>query len=71
LGGDENLAAHFERFIDSPAQKHMVLCHPGDCAAEQVPIAAARTQEFNYLGSDAFADMLQRADVRLARFDEV
>jgi chitin disaccharide deacetylase len=71
LRGDEDLAAYFQHFIDSDARSHVVLCHPGDCATEQVPIAAARTKEFSYLASDAFADMLQRTDVRLARFDAV
>jgi chitin disaccharide deacetylase len=71
LRGDEDLPAYVERFFGSTSKKHVVLCHPGDCVAEDVPIGAARTKEFSYLASDAFAEMLQRADVRLARFASV
>ena len=52
-----------------PREGGLVLCHPGDKAAGDPPdaIAAARVRELAYLGSDAFAQDLAAAKVKLGR----
>lgn len=56
-----------------PARGGLVFCHPGErddsaasAASAADPIAAARVRELAYLGSDAFAEDMAAADVRLA-----
>ena len=52
-----------------PREGGLVFCHPGDKAAGDPPdaIAAARVRELAYLGSDAFAQDLAAAKVKLGR----
>lgn len=52
-----------------PADGALLFCHPGEQAAGDPPdpIRAARARELAYLGSDAFAQDLTQAGVRLGR----
>jgi predicted glycoside hydrolase/deacetylase ChbG (UPF0249 family) len=71
LRGDEDIPALFARFLETSAQKPVVLCHPGDCAHETVDCARARTNEYEFLKSDGFAALLAGRDLRLARFRDL
>jgi predicted glycoside hydrolase/deacetylase ChbG (UPF0249 family) len=70
FGGDE--AAYAQRmagWLNGIAAGTLLMCHPGMVAdaADNDSIAAARQREFAFLGSDAFAQQLVSARVRLVR----
>ena len=51
---------------EAPESGGLLFCHPGEAAADPAdPIGAARARELAYLGSDAFAQDLAAAGVRL------
>ncbi len=68
LRGDENLESLFARFLESPAARPVVMCHPSDCASETVACATARTNEYAFLGSSAFAALLSTRGLSVERF---
>ncbi len=59
----------FARFLLATGPAHLVMCHPGhvDGAEELDGVVESRAREFAYLASDAFADLLDRSRVTLAR----
>lgn len=69
LRGDEDVSALFAKFLDSDAQRPLVMCHPGQDGDD--PIARARENEYRFLASDRFADLLKQSDVVLKRFSEL
>lgn len=68
LRGDEDVAALFPSFLQTDATKPVMLCHPGDCAGETVACAGARINEYRYLGSAAFGEVLAERGIALCRF---
>ncbi len=66
FGGEPAYAQCMRGWLASTASG-IVMCHPAQAAPPDDSIGAARTWEFAYLGSDAFADDLAQAQVRLAR----
>jgi predicted glycoside hydrolase/deacetylase ChbG (UPF0249 family) len=70
LGGHEAYADYFQKFVASDAQRHVVMCHPGAMALENVACASARAKETTFFSSDDFPAVLSRLDLRLGRFDE-
>ena len=63
-------AVDFATYLRAPGRRHLIMCHPGYCDAELVlvdPVTLTRERELNFLLSPAFAAMLERAAVRLAR----
>ncbi len=71
LVGDENYPAMFEKFVDSDAQRLVVMCHPGSISPESVACAQSRANESAFFASDNFTEMLARKDLRLGRFDDL
>lgn len=64
----------FPKFLDGLGARPLVMCHPASPEGPDDPsdpIAAARRAEFAHLSSDAFAEELARAGVRLGRMSEV
>jgi len=61
--------ALFERFVHSIAERHLILCHPGE-AADTADHAALRAAEYAFLNSVAFQDSLARHGLRIGRFAE-
>ncbi|PNG25304.1 ChbG/HpnK family deacetylase [Methylocella silvestris] len=63
-------AADFAAYLRAPGRRHLIMCHPGYCDEELVladPVTITRERELSFLLSPAFAVMLQRACVKLAR----
>ncbi|MBL8644150.1 MAG: hypothetical protein JNK21_09460, partial [Rhodospirillaceae bacterium] len=71
LDGSEDVARLFDRFLDTDARKPVVMCHPGDCADEAGSIHRARANEYAFLKSQTFADLLARHDFALKRFADL
>ncbi|MBL8628276.1 MAG: ChbG/HpnK family deacetylase [Rhodospirillaceae bacterium] len=71
LRGDENIEALFRGFLKTRARKPVVMCHPGDCADEQGTTRHARTNEYVFLKSQAFADLLAQSGFELRRFKDL
>lgn len=71
LHGGEDIAALFGRFMASAARFPVVMCHPGDCAGEDEAIAAARSNEYQFLSSAAFETLLARLNIRLGRYADI
>jgi hypothetical protein len=71
LRGDENVARLFEQFMKTRARKPVVMCHPGDCAQEDGTTRHARSNEYLFLKSQAFADLLTHSGVTLCRFQDL
>ena len=44
----------------------LLMCHPANASVPGDAIASARTTEYAYLASPAFAELLQRLGVQLA-----
>jgi predicted glycoside hydrolase/deacetylase ChbG (UPF0249 family) len=60
----------FEAYLRAPGRRHLIMCHPGYCDEELVlidPVTVTRERELSFLLSPAFAALLDRASVRLAR----
>ena len=67
---DPNYRALMQAWLAAlPREGGLLFCHPGDTAAGDPPdaIAAARVRELAYLSSDAFAQDLAAAKVKLGR----
>ena len=67
-------ADEFEHSVIAPGPRHLVMCHPGYCdeelaAADRVTVR--REQELKFLLSPAFAELLDRKGLRLARLSDV
>ncbi|VFU07402.1 ChbG/HpnK family deacetylase [Methylocella tundrae] len=63
-------ARDFETYLRAPGRRHLIMCHPGYCDEELIladPVTLTRERELNFLLSPAFADLLRRASVKLAR----
>jgi len=69
LRGNENVSSLFARFLDSDAQRPLVMCHPGQGGDD--PIARARENEYRFLTSERFADLLKQSGVSLKRFSQL
>jgi len=66
--------ADFARFLQRPGVRHLVMCHPGLADAEGQAtdaIHAARPKEHEFLASEAFEALLQRAAARPARMRDL
>lgn len=64
-----NAAADFERFFEALGPRPVVMCHPGHVDAELRtldPVIEPRRQEYAYLASDAFGDLLSAKNITLA-----
>lgn len=68
LGGDEDIAALFAHFLNTTAKRHVILCHPGDCADEGVACKDARLNEYQFLRSQNFLDLLAHKNIAVRRF---
>ncbi len=71
LRGNENIAQLFQRFIGTRARKPVVMCHPGDCAEENGTTRHARSNEYQFLKSSAFVDLLTQTGFALRRFKDL
>jgi predicted glycoside hydrolase/deacetylase ChbG (UPF0249 family) len=61
-------AADFLRFFEALGPRPVVMCHPGHVDAELAgldPVVEPRAQEYAYLASDGFHDLLGRRAVTL------
>ncbi len=61
-------AADFPRFFEALGPRPVVMCHPGYVDAELAgldPVVEPRAQEYAYLASERFADLLGRRAVTL------
>lgn len=68
---DPPFRSAFRAFLTGPGARPLVMCHPGlsGFAPDPTdPIAEARMREYAYLSSDAFAEDLDAAGVRIAPF---
>jgi predicted glycoside hydrolase/deacetylase ChbG (UPF0249 family) len=68
---NENVAQLYDSYLTRPEPKMMIMCHPG--FDEPVPdivdeIHARRPEEFAFLASDAFAQLMKERDVELVPF---
>lgn len=72
--GNADYPALFRRFLEGPAQRPLIMCHPG-LIDEQLraldPVVESRRAEHAYFASSRFAEDLQANGVRLARFREL
>ncbi|MFO1189993.1 MAG: ChbG/HpnK family deacetylase [Alphaproteobacteria bacterium] len=71
---DEDPARLFAEFLGAPLDGLLVMCHPGlpDAALAALdPVTEPRRAEYEFLKSGAFAALLDRAGVRLARFRDL
>jgi len=70
----EDPAAFFARFLAAPSDGLLVMCHPGlpdAILAALDPVTEPRRAEYEFLKSDAFAALLDRAGVRLGRYRDL
>jgi predicted glycoside hydrolase/deacetylase ChbG (UPF0249 family) len=66
--------ADFARFLQRPGARHLVMCHPGLADGQgraTDAIHAARPREHEFLASEAFEALLQRAAARPARMRDL
>jgi len=64
-------ARMFERFLEAPRGRYLVMCHPGevDDALRAVDdVTDAREEELRFFESDAFPQLVARHGLALARF---
>ena len=62
----------FERFLEAPRGRYLVMCHPGevDDALRAVDdVTGAREEELRFFESDAFPRLVARHGLALSRFD--
>ncbi len=74
FGANEDPAQFFAAFLAAPADGLLVMCHPGvpdATLAALDPVTEPRLAEYDFMKSDAFAALLAKAGVRLARFREL
>jgi predicted glycoside hydrolase/deacetylase ChbG (UPF0249 family) len=69
LRGHEDVPALFAKFLDTDAVRPLVMCHPGEGGND--PIARARENEYRFMASDRYADLLKQSGVSLKRFSEL
>lgn len=66
-GGQAAYARRMARWLQQAPAGTVLMCHPADGVGADDTIGPARAWEHAYLASDAFAQALADADVRLAR----
>lgn len=64
-----DIGADFARFLAAPGPAHLVMCHPGHVARDEIldGVGEARRREFAYLASDEWAALLAEHGLYLAR----
>lgn len=65
--------AAFQTYLLAAGPKHLVMCHPGhvdDELRSLDPVLDAREKEFEFLMSDRFDEILQKAGMRLGRYSD-
>lgn len=58
--------AHMAQWLHDAQDGALLMCHPANASVPGDAIASARTTEYTYLASPAFAELLQRLGVQLA-----
>ena len=65
-------ARMFDRFLEEPRGRHLVMCHPGhvdDALREVDDVTDAREEELRFFGSDEFLAAVARHGLVLSRFN--
>ena len=70
-GGPQRYAELMARWLARAPAGAILMCHPAQAAEPGDDIGVARIQEFSYLASDSFAQVLQQAGVAVVRGCEV
>lgn len=72
LRADADFAALMRRWLRGAEHGELLMCHPGLAADDpDDPIAATRPLEFAFLNGEAFAELLTREHIVVARFNAV
>lgn len=68
-----NLSDAFTNYLKRPGRQHLVMCHPG-FSGDQLrmidPVVEMRDFEFEFLMSAEFSRVLERMNMRVAKFSE-
>lgn len=70
VAGKQNYAELFPKFLDGNDGSHLVMCHPGHRSDMGMEWAETRWNEYRFLKSEDFANLMDSQSFRIARFDD-